>query len=141
MATMRWSQMTDFAIDLPNRPGELARLAARLRAADVNLLGLWGAETDDGQGTFYCVPESSDQFREFARSAELDVREGLTFYLRGEDYVGALVRTLEQIAGANVNLLGIQTIAAEGSYGCFVWADENDWDRLVRILDEVCQPR
>lgn len=138
---MRWSQMTDFAMELPNRPGELARLAARLRAADVNLLGLWGAETSDGNGTFYCVPEAADQFREFARSAELDIREGVAFHLRGKDHVGALVRTLEQIAGANVNLLGIQTIAAEGSFGCFVWAEPDDWDRLIKVLDEACAGR
>jgi hypothetical protein len=127
-----WQQIADFSIRLPDRPGELARLAAKLRAADVNLIGLWGFS--DREGQFYCVPESPEQFRGFAESAELQYDEGTTFYISGRDTVGALVKTLEEISNAGINLHGIQTVAAEGHFGCFVWADPKDWEKLARLL-------
>jgi hypothetical protein len=131
----RWKRLADFWINLPDRPGELARLAARLREADVNLLGLWGYGAENGRARFYCVPESAEQFRNFARSAELPIREGVTFYLTAADRGGMLVQTLENIARANVNLLAIQAVAIQGEFGCFLWADERDWPTLESILD------
>jgi hypothetical protein len=130
----RWTRYADFWINLPDQPGELARLAARLREADVNLLGLWGYGAENGRARFYCVPESAEQFRNFAHSAELPVREGVTFYLTAADHGGMLVQTLEKIANANINLLAIQAIAIESEFGCFLWANESDWPKLERVL-------
>ena len=131
----KWAMMSDYAITLPDRPGELARLAAKLRAADVNLVGLWGyGGGGDEAASFYCVPESAEQFRHFARSAELDATEGTTMYITGTDNIGSLVRTLEQIATAGVNLHAIQSVAFNGEFGCFVWADPEDWPKLKKLL-------
>ncbi len=130
----KWKRMADFWIDLPDRPGELARLAARLRAADVNLLGLWGYGAQDGHARFYCVPESPEQFRNFAQSAELNTREGVTFYLCAADQGGSLVQTLEHIAKAGINLLAIQAVSIQGEFGCFLWANAEDWPELAKVL-------
>ena len=132
---LKWVQMSDFSIALPNRPGELARLAARFRAADVSLIGLWGYGGTEGDfARVYCVPESADQFRAFARSAELQIKEGHTFYLRGDDHANALVKMLERIATAGVNLHAIQSVAHNGEFGCFVWADPSDWPTLKDLI-------
>ena len=130
----RWQRMSDFSITLRDQPGELARLAAKLRAADVNLVGLWGYGGESDYARFYCVPESDEQFRNFAQSAELEIREGTTFFLRGRDHVGVLVKTLEKIAGAGINLRAIQSVAVDGEFGCFVWADPKDWEKLVQLI-------
>ena len=130
----RWIRLADFWINLPDQPGELARLSARLREADVNLLGLWGYGAENGRARFYCVPESPEQFRNFARSAELSTREGVTFYLTAPDHGGMLVQTLEKIAKANINLLAIQAVAIHGEFGCFIWAEERDWSTLETVL-------
>lgn len=132
-----WAMMSDFSISLPDRPGELARLAARFRAADINLIGLWGYGSGgpSKHARFYCVPESAEQFRGFIESAELDAEEGTTFYITGVNEVGALVKTLEAIAGAGINLLAIQCTAYNGQFGSFVWADPKDWEKLARVLD------
>jgi hypothetical protein len=126
--------MADFWLNLPDRPGALARLAAELREADVNLLGLWGYGAKDGKAQFYCVPESAEQFRNFARSAELTAREGATFYLHEADRGGALIGTLESIAKAGINLLAIQAVAINGEFGCFIWAEAADWPALTKVL-------
>ena len=130
----KWTRLADFWINLPDQPGELARLAARLREADVNLLGLWGYGAENGQARFYCVPQSAEQFRNFAMSAELPAREGCTFYLHEIDRGGTLVQTLEKIASADINLLAIQAVAINGECGCFLWANTNDWPALEELL-------
>ncbi len=130
-----WTRLADFWINLPDRPGELARLAARLREADVNLLGLWGYGAENGHARFYCVPESAEQFRNFARSAELPVRESVTFYLNAADNGGMLVQTLEKIAAAGINLLAIQAVAIKGEFGCFLWTDQEQSTALEELLE------
>ncbi|HMN95266.1 MAG TPA: hypothetical protein PKC43_03520 [Phycisphaerales bacterium] len=137
MAT--WRMLPDFSIDLPDRPGELARLAARFREADVNLIGLWGygsgAEAADGRARFYCVPESAEQFRAFIESTELVVAEGTTFFMEGEDHGGALVERLDRIALAGINLRAIEAMRAGDRFGCFIWVAPADWRRLAEVLD------
>ena len=132
----KWARMADFAIELPDRPGELARLAKKFRAADVSLIGIWGYGGKGQNARFYCVPESADQFRNFADSAGLNITEGTTFYLSGSDTVGTLVRMLEEIASSGVNLHAIQCVSFNGEFGCFVWADPADWETLTRLIDK-----
>ncbi len=67
------AMMSDFLISLPDRPGELARLAKILREAEVNLVGLWGYGRGEGKARLYCVPQNAEEFRRFAESAGLDV--------------------------------------------------------------------
>lgn len=131
----RWVRMSDFLVTLPDRPGELAQLAARFRQADIGLIGLWGYGSDEGPAQFYCVPESAEQFRNFAESAELDVREGQTFFLSGHADGASLVETLEKIASAKINLRAIQGVRYGGEFGCFIWADAHDWPALTKLLD------
>lgn len=129
--------LPDFSIDLPDRPGELARLAARFREADVNLIGLWGYGGADGHARFFCVPERADQFRNFVESAELSAVEGTTFFLEGGDSGGALVERLDQIAAAGINLQAIEAVRAGGHFGCFIWAAANDWGKLAEVLNRA----
>ena len=131
-----WQRRTDFSIELPDQPGTLAALAARFRQADVHLLGLWGSGESTGPATFYCVPESPEQFRNFIASTDLKAREGSAFYVGGESRGDALVETFDRIGQARINLHAIQGLAQDGVFGCFVWADEEDWPALERLLSE-----
>ncbi len=131
---MEWRMLPDFSIELPDRPGELARLASRFRAADVNLLGLWGYG-GAGCARLYCVPERADQFRNFVDSIELNVTEGSTFFMTGVDHGGALVERLDQIAQAGINLQAIEAVRLGEQFGCFIWARPEDWKTLAAVLD------
>ncbi len=130
----KWAMMSDFAVSLPDRPGELARLASMLREADVGLVGLWGYGPGQDKARFYCVPERAEQFRNFTRSAGLDVTEGTTFYLTGADRPGALVEWLDKIAAAGINLQAIEAVGIQGEFGCFIWANPDDHERLKKML-------
>ncbi|MHC5007215.1 MAG: hypothetical protein ACYTGF_07660 [Planctomycetota bacterium] len=130
----KWAIMADFSIRLPDRPGELARLAAMMQEAGVSLVGLWGYGEGRERARFYCVPEHPELFRDFARSANLETEEGKTFYLTGADQPGALVTWLERIGSAGINLQGIEAVRIHGVFGVFIWADAKDWYALTQLL-------
>ncbi len=130
----KWAQVSDFAIKLPHEPGELARLTEMLQAAEINLIGLWGySGGGKDAASIYCVPENAAAFRAFAEKTKLEIKEGTTFYLTGANHVGALVKMLDKIAKSGVSLLGIQSIGFNGEFGCFVWANPGDWEKLKKI--------
>ena len=102
--------------------------------ADVSLVGLWGYGPGQHKARFYCVPERAEQFRNFTRSAGFDVTEGTTFYLTGADRPGALVEWLDKIAAAGINLQAIEAVGIHGEFGCFIWANPDDHERLKKML-------
>ena len=130
----KWAILADFSIRLPDRPGELARLSAMMREAGVNLVGLWGYGEGRSQARFYCVPEHPEHFRDFARTADLPVEEGKTFYLTGADQPGILVDWLNRIGSAGINLQAIEAVRIHGVFGVFIWADAGDWYALTKLL-------
>jgi prephenate dehydratase len=130
----KWAMMADFSIRLPDRPGELARLAAMMRQADVNLVGLWGYAEGRDTARFRCIPEHAEHFRDFARSAGLEIEEGKTFYLTGADQPGALVKWLDKIGSAGINLQAIEAVRIHGVFGVFIWADADNWYSLTQLL-------
>lgn len=102
--------------------------------AGINLVALWGHVSGTGEARFYCVPEQAEQFRTFADTAGLQMQEGKTLYLSGTDEGGALVQTLDRIAAAGINLQAIEAVAIRGEFGCFLWADEQNWEALSSLL-------
>jgi hypothetical protein len=131
---LSWKALTDFAITLPDRPGELGRFGARLRAADINIIGLWGIGHGQDGALFHLVPENADQFRNFAQSIDMVVREGTTFLLSGADHPGVLVELLEHVADRGINLRRMHSVSLDGTFGCFLWTEAADWKALTDLL-------
>ena len=129
-----WKVLTSFVIRLPNKPGELARLLELLAREGVDMQGLWGITAEDGHPRFACVPGSPDKFRSFLGTQGIEVEEGRTFFLSGEDRPGALVDTLKRIGDARINLDAIECVGTGDRFGCFIWADEQFWPALDEIL-------
>lgn len=131
-----WKSKTYFAFSLANKPGELARFTDQLRAANISLLGMWGYAAGEDRPRLSCVPADADAFQRFAMDAGLDVEIGETFYLAGVDEPGALVRSLRKVSDAGINIDAVEAVAGGGSFGCFLWADEAQWDALTRVLGD-----
>lgn len=126
---------SDFTFPLADRPGALAGLAARLRAADVNLLAIRALPENGGEFAIIgCVPESADQFREFAESAGLAVTEQPVVWVEGVDETGALRHILEQVASAGVNLSSIEAVSFAGRYGAVLRVEPAHWPRAMAAV-------
>ena len=129
-----WKMLTDFRISVDHRPGAMAALAARLRDADVILRGLCGHVEAGTTASFHCIPERADQFRSFLRSTDMPHEEGSVLFIGGANRGDGMIATLEKIASANVNLIGLDAVTVEGEFGYFVWVSSEDWPKLRQVL-------
>lgn len=134
---MAWQRVTEFIVRLPHRAGELARLTAQLREADVGLLACWGPTVGRSADGVHCIPENAGQFRNFAQSAELTVWEEPCFWLSERFKGGNLVASLDLIASAGINIELIQAMAYQGQFACFIWVASEDEAKLEAILSKA----
>jgi hypothetical protein len=131
---MRWQKVSDFVIRLPDRPGALAGLAARLREADIEMLGMWGPVHGRHTAGFHCIPASAEQFRSFSRDSDMNAFEQSAFLLADPAHGGGLIAALDAIAQAGINIEVIQSIVVDGAVSAMVWVDEADEPALATVL-------
>jgi hypothetical protein len=134
---IQWARVTDFLLRLSHRPGELARLATQLREADVEILGMWGPVIGRASVGFHCIPERADQFRAFARDADMLVSESNAYMIKDDADGGSFVARLDSIAGAGINIEIIQSLTIGGALTAVIWVHEHDEPRLMEVLSRA----
>ncbi|MCI5066086.1 hypothetical protein MRY87_10210 [bacterium] len=128
------SSVTYFTIYLDDRSGQLASISASLLENDVSLRGIWGFGTSFGSAQVMCVPVDGSQFQNVARNKRWNIKEGSCFYLSGKDKTGALVDVLNKIAEKDIFIIGLDALAVEGQFGCYLWASDEDHVELSQVL-------
>jgi hypothetical protein len=123
-----------FKARLEDKPGTLLAVAQSLKSKKIGLLGMWGYGTQPGQAELYCIPKDPDKFRSHMMTIGTTVEEGSGFVLKGSDKTGALVKTLDALAKAGVNIAGLHAIAAGGSYGAFLRVSAADISKTAEAL-------
>jgi hypothetical protein len=127
-------RVTYFKASIEDKPGALLAVAQDLKSKNLGLVGLWGYGTQPGQAELYLIPKNPDKFRNAWRASRMTFEEGTGFLLQGADRTGALVKNLEAIAQAGVNIIAIDAIAVSGSYGSFLWVAPPDADKTAKAL-------
>ena len=127
-------RVTYFKAKIEDKPGSLLAVAQNLKAKKIGLVALWGYATQPGEAELYCVPKDLDKFRGFVKSAGMTMWEGSGFLLKGADKTGALVKTLEALAGAGINIGALHAMAASGNYGAFLRVPDADIEKAARTL-------
>jgi hypothetical protein len=122
---------TYFKVLVEDRPGALLALASELKKQNVDLVGLKGV-SHATQGDVLLIPKNPDKFRTLW--AEKVVEEGTLFSLTGTNTVGALERSLNLLAGENVNIVGIEAEAVGTRFAAFVWVSPRDVERTAKAL-------
>ena len=122
---------TLYCFTLPDRPGVLLTLANRLRAADITLLSLWARGNEDQTSTMRCIPERDAQFRDFAKSAELQINEDTAIHVTEDERGGDFIRILEKVANLNANIDAIEAVTLEGKTGWVIFTDSSHVDSLL----------
>lgn len=131
---METKRLTYFAVDVPDKPGELAKFSKKLKEANLNLSGLWGFGVGQGKARIFCVPQDGARVKGAMEKAGIQAKEGNCFFLTGEDRPGALVDTLDRIASSGLNIHALDAIALGGRYGAYLWVDEKDVEKFSQIL-------
>lgn len=123
-----------FMMEAQDRPGVLAQFAKTLRDTGVNLKGLWGFGLGQGKAQIFCVPEDEGKFRQACQKASSPVKEGISFYVSGDDRAGALCDLLDKVTAAKINIHALDAISTGSVFGAYLWADPNDVEALGKAL-------
>lgn len=129
-----WQQLTEFIVRLPHRAGELARLSAQLRSANVEIISYFGPTEGKSADGFHIVPADPERFREFAASIGLGTWEEPCFHLSAKYRDGDLVATLDSIASEGINIQFVNAVEAGDRFGVLIWVDDADVDRVAKLL-------
>ena len=123
-----------FSIAEKDKVGALARVTAHLMDSGVEMSGVWGFGVGQGRAQIIAVPTDVERFHEVAADAGWQVTEGVCFRLEGEDKPGALVDILNSLANEGVNLHAVDAMALDGSFGCYIWAEDEDVSAIAQTL-------
>ena len=124
-----------FAMDIPNRPGEGARVLGALAEAGVDLLAFTGFPS--GRKTqIDLIPEDVAVFKTAVKAAKLKTRpQKFVFLVQGDDRKGAVADLLKILAEKKINVTAIDAVAAgAGLYAAILWVEPKDVNKAAKAL-------
>jgi hypothetical protein len=124
-------------VTVASRPGEAARILGALRDANVNLLAFSGFPQGRNKAQVDIVTDDINGLKASARQNKWKLsRVKRAFLLQGADEVGAALPAISQLAGAKINVIAADAIAAgEGRFGLLFWVAPRDYGRAAKLLE------
>jgi hypothetical protein len=124
-----------FKMQVPDKPGEAARVLGTFKAAGVNLLGFSGFPRNR-RGQLDFVPEHAEQFKQAAQQARIKLAGAKTcFVVNGDDRPGAVADVLGTLAAAKINVTAMDAVCSgQGRYGALLWVKPKDVKKAAKAL-------
>lgn len=124
-----------FSMQVPNRPGVGVQMLRAIAKGKQNLLAFTGFP-NGGKAQVDFVPARPVEFARGAKKAGVKLGPKKTaFLIQGEDRVGALLRVLERLAAAKINMVAMDAVTAgSGRFGAIFWVKPKDVARASRLL-------
>lgn len=124
-----------FAVEVPNRPGQGARLLSMLAEQGVNLLAFSGFPGGKGAQLDF-IPEKAPAFLAAARRSKIKVKpKKAGFLIQGEDRPGAVAKVLTKLAAKKINVTAVDAVTAgKGRWGAILWVKPKDVSRAAKAL-------
>lgn len=125
-----------YSVDVPNKPGEGARILGALAEAKVTLLAAWGYPLGKSKTSrIELVAADGKALRTAAKKAKIKLqRESAGFHIAGRDKVGAVGAAMSALAEKGVNVHAIQAVASGTKYGCLIEVDTSDARKAAKAL-------
>ena len=128
----------DYAyVTVASKPGEAARILEALRDAKLNLLAFSGFPQGHNKAQIDVVTDDIDGLKAVAKRHKWKLsRTKRAFLAQGTDEVGAAVPPLGKVAGAKINVIAADVVAAgEGRFGMLFWVNSRDYNRAAKLLE------
>ena len=124
-----------FVMDVPNRPGQGARVLGALADAGVNMLAFSGFP-NGAKAQLDIIPEDVAVFRKAVNAAKLKVRpQKFGFLVQGRDRRGAVAGVLKALAEKKINVTAIDAVSAGGNrYAAILWVKPKDVNKAGKAL-------
>jgi hypothetical protein len=128
-------KVTYFAMDIPNRPGEGARLLKVLADAGVNLLAFSGFPSGK-KAQLDFIPEDIAVFKKAVKVAKIKTRpQKFGFLIQGKDRKGAVAQLLKTLADKKINVTAIDAVSAgAGRYAAILWVKPKDVNKAAKAF-------
>lgn len=124
-----------FAMDVPDRPGEGARVLGALADAGMNLLAFSGFPSGR-KAQLDLIPEDVAVFKKAVKVAKIKTRpQKFGFLVQGDDRKGAVADLLKTLADKNINVTAVDAVSAgAGRYGAILWVKPKDVNKAAKAL-------
>ncbi len=124
-----------FAMEVPNRAGQGARMLGALAARGVNMLAFSGFPGGKGAQLDF-VPEKVPAFLAAAKKEKIRLRKKkAAFLVQGDDRPGAVAKVLQKLAAAKINVTALDAVSAgKGRWAAILWVKPKDVARAGRVL-------
>ncbi len=121
-------------IGIKDQPGALLSAMQDLKTKSISLKGLWGFSKQGGEADLFVIAKDTDKVKNIWTTSGMAIEEGTAFFLKGTDKAGALLKSLEALANAGVNIIAIMGVAVSGKYGSMLWVDNADIEKATKAL-------
>lgn len=124
-----------FAMEVPNRPGEGARVLRALADAGVNMLAFSGFPSGR-KAQLDIIPEDVAVFKTAVKAAKIKTRpQKFGFLVQGDDRKGAVADLLKTLADKNINVTAIDAVSAgAGRYAAIFWVESRGVNKAAKAL-------
>jgi hypothetical protein len=124
-----------FAMDVPNKPGEGARVLGALAEAGVNLLAFTGFPSGR-KAQLDIIPEDVAIFKKAVKATKMKTRpQKFGFLVHGDDRKGAVAGLLKILAEKKINVTAIDAASAgAGRYAAILWVESKDVNKTAKAL-------
>jgi hypothetical protein len=120
-----------------NKAGEAARILEALRDSNLNLLAFSGFPQGRSKAQIDLVTDDIDALKAVAKRFKWKLsRPKRAFLVHGTDQVGAALPPIARLAGAKINVIAADAVAAgEGRFGMLFWVAPRDYNRAAKLLE------
>ena len=124
-----------FTMDVPNKPGEGARVLGVLADAGVNLLAFSGFPSGR-KAQLDFIPEDVNIFKKAAKVTKIKTRpQKIGFLVQGDDRKGAVADILKKLSDKKINVTAIDAVSAgAGRYAAILWVKTKDVNKAAKVL-------
>jgi hypothetical protein len=124
-----------FAMDVPNKPGEGARVLGALAEAGVNLLAFTGFPSGR-KAQLDIIPEDVAIFKKAVKAAKMKTRpQKFGFLVQGNDRKGAVAGLLKILAEKKISVTAVDAVSAgAGRYAAILWVESKDMNKTAKAL-------
>jgi hypothetical protein len=124
-----------FAMDVPNKPGEGARVLGVLADAGVNLLAFIGFPSGR-KAQLDFIPEDVAVFKQAVKAAKIKTRpQKFGFLVQGDDRKGAVADLVKTLAEKKINVTAMHAVSAgAGRYAAILWVATRDVNKAAKAL-------
>lgn len=121
-------------VDVPDMPGEGARVLTALAQQGVSLMAITAFPKSAGWSQVDLVAGSGDLDAAASKAGVTLGPKKQAFYISGEDRPGAAADVLRRLAEAKINVTAMNACCGQSGFGMILWVKQADIEAAAKAL-------